>query len=256
MANLTEVPGDDNIYQLESTDDIQGGAGGIANRQAQQLLDKIAYWRNRMLTGISRNTWAQITADLTLVNTDAGKMYNFTGPASVGNKATISLPVLNTMVNGDTFTFQNTHNPALSAGVPVGHGLYVSVGTDTMLDIDGGIIGSGGALYVGGGDLVVIRAQIPSGGGTQAWIVIIKSMTGKPGQMSLFPLVGGSLTLPIGWIPLNASIGITKDGYARLYALFGTTYGGTGSITVMPIAPDETKGSGGSAVTCRWCIKI
>ncbi len=43
MANLTPVPGLDNVVQLETTTLALGGPGAIMNAQAQALLNRIAY---------------------------------------------------------------------------------------------------------------------------------------------------------------------------------------------------------------------
>jgi len=43
MANLTPVNEFPDVYQLEVTDPVQGGPGGIANTQAQQLLNRTTY---------------------------------------------------------------------------------------------------------------------------------------------------------------------------------------------------------------------
>lgn len=43
MANLTPVPGWDDVFQLETTTQVLGGPGGISNRQGQQLLNRLAY---------------------------------------------------------------------------------------------------------------------------------------------------------------------------------------------------------------------
>lgn len=43
MANLTEASTWDTVYQLESTDQALGGAGGTMNRQAQALLNRTKY---------------------------------------------------------------------------------------------------------------------------------------------------------------------------------------------------------------------
>lgn len=40
MANLTAVAGWDDVFQLEKETPVLGGAGGVANRQAQQLLNR------------------------------------------------------------------------------------------------------------------------------------------------------------------------------------------------------------------------
>lgn len=48
MANLVPNPGLDDIYQLETSDLVLGGLGGVANLQAQQLLNRMAYLQARM----------------------------------------------------------------------------------------------------------------------------------------------------------------------------------------------------------------
>lgn len=40
MANLTPTPGFDDVYQIEPTDRVLGGEGGVANTQAQALLNR------------------------------------------------------------------------------------------------------------------------------------------------------------------------------------------------------------------------
>jgi len=63
MANVTEtsqwVAG---IYQLETTDPVEGGSGGISNRQAQELGDRTRYLYDQLpvkkgwVTGINPGT--------------------------------------------------------------------------------------------------------------------------------------------------------------------------------------------------------
>lgn len=43
MTTLTEVSSFDTVYQLETTDPVTGGPGGVANRQAQQLANRTKY---------------------------------------------------------------------------------------------------------------------------------------------------------------------------------------------------------------------
>ncbi|WP_187359957.1 glycine-rich domain-containing protein [Chitinolyticbacter meiyuanensis] len=53
MANLNEppVPGFPGVYQLELTDRVKGGAGGTANRQAEQLVERTAHLKQRADAG-------------------------------------------------------------------------------------------------------------------------------------------------------------------------------------------------------------
>lgn len=46
MATLTDVSAFPDIYQLETSDDVLGGAGGLANQQAQLLANRTRYLRN------------------------------------------------------------------------------------------------------------------------------------------------------------------------------------------------------------------
>ncbi len=48
MASLTETPGLDPVVQIETTDVVLGGAGQIANQQAQALLNQIAWLRKEL----------------------------------------------------------------------------------------------------------------------------------------------------------------------------------------------------------------
>ncbi|MEO4030027.1 phage tail protein [Chromobacterium vaccinii] len=43
-----KVPGFPNVYQIEKTDKVQGGAGGVANRQAEQLVERTAFLKKQI----------------------------------------------------------------------------------------------------------------------------------------------------------------------------------------------------------------
>jgi hypothetical protein len=49
MANLPDTPAwEDGVYQLEPTDLVMGGPGGIANLQATQLGNRTAYLKQQL----------------------------------------------------------------------------------------------------------------------------------------------------------------------------------------------------------------
>lgn len=48
MANLTPNAQFDEVYQIETTDSVIGGPGGIANQQAQQLLNRTEYLKGQL----------------------------------------------------------------------------------------------------------------------------------------------------------------------------------------------------------------
>jgi microcystin-dependent protein len=48
MANLTPVDTFSDVYQIETTDPVLGGAGGISNLQGQQLANRTLYLKNQL----------------------------------------------------------------------------------------------------------------------------------------------------------------------------------------------------------------
>jgi hypothetical protein len=48
MANLVPTPQKSSVYQIETSDLVLGGLGGVANQQAQQLLNYIAWLEQRL----------------------------------------------------------------------------------------------------------------------------------------------------------------------------------------------------------------
>lgn len=55
MANLTAQSRFDDVYQIETTDAIQGGTDGIANRQAQQLANRDEYLKDQLSNKANTN---------------------------------------------------------------------------------------------------------------------------------------------------------------------------------------------------------
>lgn len=64
MANITDNISWDNVYQLEQTDVVLGGAGNISNQQAQQLANRTAWLKNAM-RGFNDFTFLQASKTLT-----------------------------------------------------------------------------------------------------------------------------------------------------------------------------------------------
>lgn len=86
MANLTPTSSFDNVYQLETTDPVEGGAGGIANRQAQELTNRTKWLYDQNTTRLLRN--AQARSNVVL----AGKYDSATGEYNA-----LSAPASNTL---------------------------------------------------------------------------------------------------------------------------------------------------------------
>lgn len=64
MTNLTETANyETGVYQLETTDPVQGGAGGVDNRQAQQLANRTAWLKQQVdALNTASGGWAPINS--------------------------------------------------------------------------------------------------------------------------------------------------------------------------------------------------
>jgi hypothetical protein len=64
MTNLTETATyEAGVYQLETTDPVQGGAGGVDNVQAQQLANRTAWLKAQVdALNTAGGTWAPINS--------------------------------------------------------------------------------------------------------------------------------------------------------------------------------------------------
>ena len=65
MAHLEETPvWEDEIYQLEITDPVQGGPGGIDNRQANQLGNRTQYLKEELEKIVASDTTPKVNGDV------------------------------------------------------------------------------------------------------------------------------------------------------------------------------------------------
>ena len=71
MANLTETSQWVNgIYQLEITDPVEGGAGGVSNLQAKQLGDRTKWLKDQIFPGELK--WLNVDASFVSTNFPSG----------------------------------------------------------------------------------------------------------------------------------------------------------------------------------------
>lgn len=98
MANLTETATwEAGIYQLEQTDLVIGGAGGISNTQGQQLANRTTWLKGQVGLANRLADTAWIDVNTTLTATHAGNAII----ANADNKTlTITLPLGNTVPKG------------------------------------------------------------------------------------------------------------------------------------------------------------
>lgn len=86
MAYLTPVPSFDDVYQIETTDYVEGGAGGTANVPSQQLLNRTEWLKDQFT--IQRGHASQSVRNVVLT----GRF-----DASTGDLNLLSAPASNTL---------------------------------------------------------------------------------------------------------------------------------------------------------------
>lgn len=93
----------DDIYNFETTDLLQGGSEGIDNIPIKQLTDRTKYLYERigLITKMSGDV--VLTSNTTLDNTIAGKL--FTGDKTTGGVLDITLPLSSTLAANSIITF-------------------------------------------------------------------------------------------------------------------------------------------------------
>lgn len=97
MANLTETAAfTGGVVQIETTDLVLGGAGAIANAQAQTLVNRTLYLKNNLyrLAGV-----AAVTSNKTLTVADANILQELTAAGHI----TVTMPDVTTTAIGDRF---------------------------------------------------------------------------------------------------------------------------------------------------------
>ena len=74
MSNLIPVISFDDVYQLETSDPVLGGAGAIDNRQAQSLANRTAWLKSQIGIQSRFSDKVVITADTTITSAHIGKV--------------------------------------------------------------------------------------------------------------------------------------------------------------------------------------
>jgi len=201
MADLTATSSDDSIYQIESADDVQGGAGAIANRQAQSLLNKITFNKD-LYNGANAPTVLVQVSDMTLSSGGCNKMYVML--LGEGDISSITLPVLSTCKTGDTLIFSGSANGGAMTVVPQGSDKIV----DRYLNST--------SLYIGPRESVCMRK------GPAGWVIVWHEGLEVPaGTIVLIPHGIGIDT--VGYLKCDNSY-VDRVAYARLFNIVQDHY--------------------------------
>jgi microcystin-dependent protein len=229
MAILTEVATfEANIYQLETTDPVQGGAGGIANIQAQKLGNRTQWLKGKvdaLLAGdMQLKDAVNVSANTTLTAIHMGAFIT----ASISSSIVFTLSAFNSsdgLKDGQAVIIKN--------GSP-GHRYAVVTTDDTQFDNTNGGIASGGHtnnvldLYPGDTAIIIYRqnASNPALAGTHHVLLI----QGKQVPVSTV-IMSASGSVPVGYLECDGAA-VSRTTYYDLFQSIGTTYGsGNGTST-------------------------
>jgi microcystin-dependent protein len=221
MSNLTATPGDDSIYQLELTDPVRGGAGGVANRQAQQLLNKLEFIRGVAKTAI-RASEVNPVGIYNITQADFGKLLSVLNPAA----AALNLPPLSSVTKGNPLSIViNTIN--------TGDVVYLTAsGSEVIEDVMNN--GNGQIVYplVQGTRITLVATET-------SWVVVLKTTPRDPvygfQPGDIVTTANPSLTRT-GFLLCNGQL-VSRTTYAALFAAIGTSYHAGDGVNTFGVPP-------------------
>lgn len=196
MANLTPYNIFSDVYQLGTSDPVQGGPGGIANLQAQQLANRTLYLKTQIESGGIGANAKEYSGDLDSLFTPG--FYIIRSDAT--NKPASGFGFL--LVSGGSSLVENGTNAGCLQ-------IYTSA-TDQRL-----------------------YSRVVLEGAPLAWVSYVKKTEFDSLNNSLIGSVHAfaMATVPDGFLLCNG-LAVSRTTYANLFAKIGTTYGaGNGSTT-------------------------
>lgn len=118
MANVPETDNFSDVYQLETTDQVLGGTGGIVNRQAEKLADRTLYLKNRLEATQKSLPIGSVGGMLVRARWSASTGIHDFITAATGGLGTNWVATVNAAAGDDSFeaVFQNGYD---SNGVPL-----------------------------------------------------------------------------------------------------------------------------------------
>ena len=201
MANLTPTAILDDVYQLEITDPVLAGPGGISNRQAQQLLNRTE-WLREAVVNQGLNDGVEFSGDMDSLQTP-GFYYIRSGAT---NKP-ISQPGM-CLVVGRTDTPENGNVPAAAQ-------IWITNNTSR--------------LYV---------RYLINGAEASGWVEFVNAASYSTFALSFTGAVQAFAmnTPPTGWLECDGSA-VSRVTYATLFSKITTLYGAGDGVTTFNL-PD------------------
>jgi len=222
MANLTETAAfSGGVIQIETTDLVLGGAGAIANAQAQTLVNRTLYLKNNLYRLASV---AAVTANKTLTVADANILQELTATGHI----TITMPSVATTTVGDRFPLSSLMTAGKCATISAADTIKYAIADTRTL------------MYMYSGE----RLELISAG--TYWLV--------GASFGNFDAVGESYharKLKGNNLVLDGSV-VNRADYPRLWEFVQTLTTGQEVVT----DADWLAGSGGNTNVYRGCFSL
>jgi microcystin-dependent protein len=270
MANLTPTPVFDDVLQLETTDYVLGGSGGISNTQAQQLANRTQYLLG-LYNALATALIPPVSGACLMGRVDSSTQLEIllTIPAGIGVQlnAAPSYPCILAFQNGfDLNGVEKVTYRRLTADIPISnialgtagqHLVYAQiVGTTVEINATARTIYIQGIAPAADNDALWYdyNSNVWYQGQGVSWVAvqvvplgIVTVTAGVPSAIRTFPygvpyydrrtqagnvIQSAANELPLGGYLLCDGTAVSRTRYARLFARIGTTWGsGNGSTT-------------------------
>lgn len=220
MANLSLSPTwESNIYQLETTDPVQGGASGISNLQPKQLGNRTQWLKEKVDSVLAgnfkfRNVNSYSTSQ-TLTIDDNGALVVVTGSTAVF----LTLPDVtdaDVLEEQQAIVFKN-NNTATQIVINTFSG-------------DGTAFDNGNTFFsLKTGDVLMVVRK-----GMTYYTIYVRERGVPAGTVNAYAATTG---VPDGWLYCNGAI-VSRASYPQLFAAIGTTYNTGGETGTQFRVPD------------------
>ena len=214
MANVTETAQwDAGVYQLETTDLVQGGAAGVSNNQAKNLANRTVWLKQQatfkhLKRGVV-SPYLEVVGSATVTVNKASDVYGKIVPVYHNDPGGVDTGILSLSTADMTADDYGTVVRFVVSSIE-GVKVQVKVGGTTLGELDSGTGYSVEVVWNG-----------------TTWELNTDSSFSTVGQVAAY----ARNSAPQGWLKCNGAA-ISRSTYASLFKIIGTTFGaGNGTTT-------------------------
>ena len=211
MANVSETPNfDPGVYRIKTTDLVQGGEDGIANKGIKNLANRTLFLKQQidrfLLQGIRSVSAAAIT---NMTSSDIGKLVLLSTNSTFD--VTYNLLAADSVAAGTRFVLSARNIWGVGDNVVI----VRPVITTNLVDLGSGR-NYGLGLAIRKFDWIELVSD-----GIDTWYIVNKELNQDVGAVVPFAFASAP---PFGYLLCNGAA-VSRNIYARLFNAIGTTYG-------------------------------